>query len=128
MEVNVFELATRNKYRFAYKGNITVEDLWDLPATALDEIYKKLKKEEKDGQEESLLSVPAAKDVELNHKIEIVRYIVAVKQQEQAKRKAAKERIAQKQKIMAVLAEKQDAALHAMSEDDLTRMLAELED
>ena len=30
MEKNLFELATRCKYRFPYRGQITIEDLWDL--------------------------------------------------------------------------------------------------
>ena len=27
-EINVFEIATRNKYRFPYRGQISVEDMW----------------------------------------------------------------------------------------------------
>ena len=42
---NIFEMATRNKYRFPYKGMISVEDLWDLNQTQLDSIYKALNKE-----------------------------------------------------------------------------------
>ena len=39
---NKFEIAIRNKYRFPYKGMITIEDLWDLSVTQLDGIFKTL--------------------------------------------------------------------------------------
>ena len=125
--INIFEIATRNKYRFNYKGTIGVEDLWDLNVTALDTIFKGLKMQEKENQEESLLHTKTKEDVELETKIAIVRRIVEVKQQEVANKKAAKEKAEQKKKIMAVLAEKQDAALYEKSEAELAAMLAEME-
>lgn len=125
--INIFEIATRNKYRFSYKGTIGVEDLWDLNVTALDTIFKGLKMQEKQSQEESLLHTKTKEDVELETKIAIVRRIVEVKQQEVANKKAAKEKAEQKKKIMAVLAEKQDAALYEKSEAELAAMLAEME-
>lgn len=33
--MNLFEIASREKYRFPYKGLISVEDLWDLTLPGL---------------------------------------------------------------------------------------------
>ena len=49
--INIFEVATRNKYRFPYRGQISVEDMWDLPVTELDKIFKTLNKQVKTSQE-----------------------------------------------------------------------------
>lgn len=35
---NIFEAATRYKYRFPFKGMISVEDLWDLKLQDLDSV------------------------------------------------------------------------------------------
>ena len=42
---NIFEAATRYKYRFPFKGMISVEDLWDLKLQDLDSVFKLLNKE-----------------------------------------------------------------------------------
>ena len=36
----LFVMATRGKYRFPFKGQISVEDLWDLSVKNLDSIFK----------------------------------------------------------------------------------------
>ena len=41
---NIFEAATRYKYRFPFKGMISVEDLWDLKLQDLDSVFKLMKK------------------------------------------------------------------------------------
>ena len=43
--MELFEIATRNKYRFPFKGWISTEDLWDLSVQNLDGIFKTLNKE-----------------------------------------------------------------------------------
>lgn len=124
----MFEYATRNKVRFPFKGLISVEDLWDLSLTNLDSIYKTLNKQVKQSEEESLLNTKTTVDKELDVQIAIVKHIVAVKLAEQEAREKASAKKAQKQKIMAIIASKQDEALQNSSVEDLQKMLDELGD
>lgn len=125
---NIFEYATRNKVRFPFKGLISVEDLWDLPLSGLDSIYKTLNKQAKQADEESLLTTKASVDTELEVQISIVKHIVSVKLAENEAREKAIARKEQKQKIMSILANKENEALQNSSIEDLQKMLAELED
>ena len=124
----MFEYATRNKVRFPFKGLISVEDLWDLTLTNLDSIYKTLNKQVKQSEEESLLNTKTTVDKELDVQIAIVKHIVVVKLAEQEAREKASAKKAQKQKIMAIIASKQDEALQNSSVEDLQKMLDELGD
>ena len=126
-EVNIFEAATRGKMRFPFKGSISVEDLWDLTPDNLDIVFKALNAEKKQAETESLLSTKSVSDTELDIKIAIVRHIAAVKLAEAEKRAKAREIKAQKQKIMEIIATKQDAALNNKSVEELQAMLAGLE-
>ena len=125
---NIFEYATRNKVRFPFKGMISVEDLWDLSLVNLDSIYKMLNKQVKQSEEESLLNTKTDVDTELEVQIAIVKHIVSVKLEEQNAREQAAAKKVQKQKIMAIIASKEDEALHNSSVDDLKKMLDELND
>lgn len=125
---NIFEYATRYGLRFPYKGSQSVEDLWDLPVTELDKIYKTLNKQIKQSEEESLLNTKSNVDTELEVQIAIVKHIVSVKLSEQKAREKAAESKAKKQKIMSIMAAKQDEALQNSSIDDLQKMLDELGD
>lgn len=122
----LFIKATREKTRFPYKGLATVEDLWDLSMTELDRIYKSLNAQKKQVEEDSLLDTKSTEDEELTMRIEIVKYIFSVKQEEKKAAETARERKEQKQKIMAILASKQDEALHGKSIEELEKMLDEL--
>ena len=124
----IFEYATRNKVRFPFKGLISVEDLWDLSLVNLDSIYKTLNKQVKQSEEESLLGTNANVNVELEVQIAIIKYIVSVKLAEkEASEKAAAKRF-QKQKIMSIIATKENEALQNSSIEDLQKMLDELGD
>lgn len=125
---NIFEYAVRNKVRFPFKGLISAEDLWDLSLTNLDSIYKTLNKQIKQSEEESLLTTKTDVDTELEVQIAIVKYIVSVKLEEHEAREKAALKKAQKQKIMSIIAAKEDEALHNSSVDDLRKMLDELND
>ena len=124
----IFEFATRNKVRFPFKGMISVEDLWDLSLTNLDSIYKTLNKQVKQSEEESLLSTKLSVDTELEVQIAIVKHIVSVKLAEKEAAEKAHAKREQKQKIMSIIATKENEALQNSSIDDLKKMLDELGD
>lgn len=126
MEKNLFEIATRNRYRFNYKGVMTVEDLWSLGVEDLDAIFKMLNRQKKTADEDSLLATKSAEDQDLANKIDIVRYIVSVKLAEAAERVSAAEKKAQRDKIMEIVAKKKDKALEDMGIEDLMKKLEEL--
>lgn len=126
MEKNLFEIATRNRYRFNYKGVMTVEDLWSLQVEDLDAIFKMLNRQKKTADEDSLLATKSAEDQDLANKIDIVRYIVSVKLAEAAERVSAAEKKAQRDKIMEIVAKKKDKALEDMGIEDLMKKLEEL--
>lgn len=121
----IFETAARNKFRFNYHGVITTEDLWDLDVTGLDNIYKGLMSEKKKSETESLLSENTS-DPLLDCKIEIVKYIFNVKIEEKKSAIQQAENAAKKQKILAILAKKQDAELENKSAEELEKLIADL--
>jgi len=123
---NIFEVATRSKARFPYLGSISTEDLWDLSVENLDGIFKSLNSQLRRANEESLLDKQTKEDRELALRIEVVKHVVTVKQEETATRLLAKERREQKQKIMAIMASKQDAALEGKTMEELEEMLDRL--
>ena len=123
---NMFEVAVRTKMRFDFKGLISVEDLWDLNVKDLDSIFKNLNSQLKKVKEESLLDVKTQQDKELDMKIEIVKYIVKTKLEEDNQRLKAKEQKEKKQKIMEILSTKQDQDLQNKSIDELKAMLNKL--
>jgi len=125
-EEKIFEYAAKHKLRFPYRGSITTEDLYDLSPADLDRIYKTLAREAKKNEEESLLADKKDEDVDLNVKIDIIKHIVTEKLAaiERAKKAAATKM--QAEKIRAIIAEKQDAALKEMSPEELNKMLEEL--
>ena len=126
----LFEMASQFKFRYPYKGMITTEDLWDLTPSQLDIVYKNLNKELKAIDGDSLIASQSADDGvkanELKNKIEIVKYIFNGKKQAAELARMAAENAAKKQRILEVLAKKQDDAMQNMSEEDLMKMLNEL--
>lgn len=125
-EKNIFEVATRERFRFPYKGLISVEDLWTLQTKDLDSIFKTLNSQLKQVKEESLLDTKTQQDEELDMKIEIVKYIVKIKLAEEQARVDAKTKKEQKQKILELMASKKDADLQNKSVEELQEMLDKL--
>lgn len=120
---NIFEAATKEKYRFPFKGMISVEDLWDLKLQDLDSVFKSLNKQKKQNDEESLLQVKTAEDQELDNKIQIVKYIVKFKQEEIEERLQAKDKKEYNQKLLELIERKQNKELAGKSIEELQAML-----
>lgn len=120
---NIFEVATRSKFRFSFRGMISVEDLWDLSLENLDAIFKSLNSQVKESKEDSLLKVKSEANETLDTMIEIVKHIVSVKLAENEARAKIREKREQKQKILSILSEKQDEELHNKSVEELSAML-----
>ena len=127
MEITkLFVTATKNHYRYPYKGLISTEDLWDLSPQALDGIFKTINAQLKKTGEESLLKTECKGVVMMKNMIEIIKYILDDKLEEQAQREREAANAAKRQRIMEVIASKEDEALRDMPVEDLTKMLDEL--
>lgn len=137
-EINLFEIASRKAFRFnSPRGELTTEQLWGFPLLAdkggpnavdLNGIAKAVNDELKAVTEESFVSVkPNPKKTELEQKLDIVKHIIAYKQELAASREKAAARAAEREKLVKALAEKQDAKLGAMTEEEIRRKLDELD-
>lgn len=122
-EKKIFEVASRNKTRFAFKGSQSVEDLWDLSLTDLDSIFKSLNKQLKLEKEESLLDTKTAANEEITAKVEIIKYIVDTRVAENKVKANANKKNEERQKILALMALKKDEANAGKSYEELEVML-----
>ena len=125
---NIWVECLKNKFRFEFKGLISTEDLFDLTLADLDAIYKSLKKEESDLQGDSLLGNdenPKVREVEV--KIEVVKAIFDMKKAEIARAERALANKAQKDKILAIIEDKENQELSEKSIDELREIYLNLE-
>lgn len=136
MSVNdLFAVATRKAFRFpSVRGQLTTEDVWQLPLTSktgfdLDSVARAVNVELKSLTEDSFVSVkenPAKAEVAA--KLEILKTIIEVKQDEAKKAQLKVKRAEDRRKILDALAAKEDQELTSASKDDLLKRLAELDD
>ena len=129
--MEMYEKAIRNKYRFnSAKGQLSVEQLWDLPLTTgtvnLDDIAKFLHKQIKEKEETSFVKKETKENGILKNKFDIVLHIINTKLKEQEERKKEAETKEKKEKIYGLLAEKEDEKLKSKDEKELRKMLDEL--
>jgi len=130
----MFDLATRQKLRFTTtKGDISVEDLWDLPRNnekglslksiartllvqlkdinAIDEFADD--KDEIENEETTILKL----------KLDIVKFILKVKLDEFENKKNQNQIKAENQRILELIGKKQDQELESLSIDELKAKL-----
>jgi hypothetical protein len=125
---NIWIECLKNKYRFEFKGLISVEDLFDLKLEDLDEIYKNLKKEEKNLQGDSLLKNSENPKIdEVQIKLELVKTIFDMKVAEIKRSERALVNKAQKDKILAIIEDKENQELSEKSIDELKEIYNSLD-
>jgi hypothetical protein len=124
----MFEKASRLKLRFeTSKGILFVEDLWDLSLTDLNKIAKSYNKTIKESEEEDFLREVTKEDKVTKLKFDIVLHILTIKKEEKEAAAKREEKKAKKQKILEILAKKQDETLEGKSEEELLKELEELD-
>jgi len=133
MTMNIFEYATRNKLRFAsVRGELSVEQLWDVPLRSKDDfnlniVAKTANKMLKDISEESFVETSkTTQHTRLETAMEVVKYVIDTKLAEETAAKKRAENKIEKEKLLAILAEKQDGKLSELSEKELQRRIAAL--
>ena len=123
----MFEKATRLKLRFQTNvGMLAVEDLWDLSLQGLNGLAKSLNRDIKESEETDFLKEISSENIVTKLQFDIVLHVLNTKKSEADDRKNAAVRKEKKEKLLAILARKQDSALEDMSEDDIKKMLEEL--
>jgi len=123
----MFEKASKLKLRFTSTvGNITTEDLWDLPLPELDMIAKALRTDVSASTEDSFIEKPTPKNTTLELKFDIVKHIIEVKLANKDSAAKRADTIAQKQKLLSILADKQDEDLKGKSAEEIQKLIEEL--
>ena len=118
--VNVFERASREKLRYKAKaGLVTTEDLWELPLTQLDTMAVAINEQINTVNKGSFLKPKQAADETLSLTLQVLIYVMTVRQQEAADARAVAEKRAQKAKLMDILGTKQEEKLKGLSEEEL---------
>jgi len=119
-----FKEASRQALRFATsKGNLTTEQLWDLKLPELDVLAVSLEVQVESSGKKSFLKTSTAKDKIAKLKFDIVLDILNTKADEQAEATKKKEDKAHNDKILSLIANKQEKDLEGKSVEELTAML-----
>lgn len=123
-----FEKASKLKLRFSTnRGELSIEDLWDLSLESLDNIAKSINKQLKFESEESFIGKKSNINSVLELKMEILKHVINVKISE----KEAKSQRAIKSAKLAQLKElannKANEKFSDMSEEEINKMIDDLE-
>ena len=127
-ELNIFEYAAKNKLRFATeRGLLTAEDLFDIKLSnqagpSLDKIAISLD-EELSKTEKSFVKKVTPQNKELQIKLDIVKHVISVKQDQEEQKVAAAARATQRRILQEAIAKKK---LEAIDNADLASLEAEL--
>ena len=131
--VDIFKQATKLKLRFSsVRGDLTVEDLWDLPLTSksnlsLDGVGKPIQKALRESDEDSLVAVPTTSKNELNSlRLAVIKEIISVKQEENLIKQNQAAIESQKALLKQALASKKIDEINGLSVEEIEKRLASM--
>jgi hypothetical protein len=123
----MFEKASRIKLRFVTaKGRLSVEDLWDMKLTQLDDLTRAIYRELKDRTgEKSFITETPEIDEKLQLKFDILKHIILIKLDEQAAAENAFKIKMRKQQILEIISDKEVEDLKGKDISELKSLLDE---
>ncbi len=132
---DIYKYAAQNKLRFpSRKGELTVEDLYQLPLKAqtgfdLNSVAIAVSTQLKALGEESFVEDTSSdpRKTALQVALDVVKDVIATKQAENKAALAKRERSEERRKILDALAAKKDQQLSAASVEELEKKLAALD-
>lgn len=120
----MYKEATRKKLRWTTtKGVLSVEQLWDLNLTQLNELAKYLNKSLKESKEEDFITIKSKEDAELSLRFNIVKDIIDSKLKEKEEEAVRVEKAQKRQQILELIYKKQNEALESKSLEELKKEL-----
>lgn len=128
----MYKQAAMKKFRFETpQGYATIEDLFDLPLTSkrsanLNDIAIGLYQRIQGEHTISFVGDTPSASNQLTTMLELVKDVIATRKEELARRTKAAENAVAKQKIMAIIEQKNDAALSEKSIEELQAELAKM--
>ena len=136
-ENNLLQVAAIKQYRFPSNvGDLTVEDLYQLPLVQptntrtvranLDDVARAINAQLKASGVESFVAQKNPATDDLNNKLEIVKQVIAYRQDLMTKAAEQARRRQQRETIKQALAEAEARDINSKSVDELKQMLADL--
>lgn len=129
--LSLFERASRQKLRFpSNRGEVTVEELWTMPLQSrtgydVDTIAKAVNSKIKELSEDSFVSTKPSKALALQQlMLEVIKRVIAVRLDEQAKQEKRVANQAERQRLEALLESKQQAEEANLTQEQILAKLA----
>lgn len=114
----------RQKTRFSTtRGVLTLEQLWELPIEELDKLALELEKQYNESSKKSFVVKKSTKDKTLKMKFDVVLDVLTTLVEERDAAQEKEENKKHNEKILALMAEKQEDALKTKSLKELEAML-----
>ena len=131
----LFIKASREKWRFqTTKGEVMVEDLWDYEAsskktneTTLDTIAVAIDQQLTNAPKKSFVETRSNANIKLEQQLELLKYIIRVKMEENAAKNQRKAELAKLSLLRELEQEDQINALKNMTPEERRKMIADLE-